>query len=316
LRFVSVKPTFAISSCWSSSRHKDGYDMLREMAELGFTHVELSHGVRVTLVPGVLKAVEEGVIQVSSVHNFCPLPPGVNHAAPNLYEPSARHYQEQEQWLRHTKHSIDFAAQVKARVLVLHLGSVRFFWGNPANALRHYLENHPATDLAQDAGYQRVLARARERLGKKINPFWEQTQASLAKIFDYAAGKNIRLGLENREKFDELPLDNDFASYLDSLPPGGPAGYWHDTGHARIKESIGVIDHHQHLARLAPRLIGCHLHDVDAEGHDHQPIGSGVVDFNMVSSFWRPEHVLVLELSPRVSVEDVIASKARIEALL
>jgi sugar phosphate isomerase/epimerase len=290
--------------------------MLREMADLGFTHAELSHGIRVTLVPGVLKAVEERIIQVGSVHNFCPLPPGVTHAAPNLYEPSARQYQEQEQWLRHTKHSIDFAAQVKARVLVLHLGSARFFWCNPANALEHGAKNHPATDLAKDAGYQRVLTKARERMRKKMDPFWAQTKASLAKIFDYAAGKNIRLGLENREKFDELPLDDDFAPYFDSLPAGGPAGYWHDTGHARIKETLGVIDHQQHLAKLAPRLIGCHLHDVDAEGHDHQPIGSGVVDFKMVSSFWRPEHLLVLELNPRVSVDDVMASKKRIEALL
>ncbi len=290
--------------------------MLREMADLGFTHVELSHGVRVTLVPGVLKAVEEGVIQVGSVHNFCPLPPGVTHAAPNLYEPSARHYQEQEQWLRHTKHSIDFAAQVKARVLVLHLGSVRFFWCNPANTLSHYAEKHPGANLVQDAGHQRVLTKARERMRKKMDPFWAQTKASLAKVFDYAAGKNIRLGLENREKFDELPLDDNFAPYLESLPAAGPAGYWHDTGHARIKESLGVIDHQQHLAKLAPRLIGCHLHDVDAEGHDHQPIGSGVIDFKMVSSFWRPEHLLVLELNPRVSVEDVVASKTRVEALL
>jgi sugar phosphate isomerase/epimerase len=290
--------------------------MLREMADLGFTHVELSHGVRVTLVPGILKAVEEGVIQVGSVHNFCPLPPGVNHAAPNLYEPSARHYQEQEQWLRHTKHSIDFAAQVKARVVVLHLGSVHFFWLNPADALRHYAENHSAANLAQDAGYQRVLVKARERMRKKMDPFWAQTKASLARIFDYAAGKNIQLGLENRERFDELPLEDEFVPYLDSLPVGGPAGYWHDTGHARIKESLGVIDHRQHLAKLAPRLVGCHLHDVDAEGHDHQPIGSGVVDFKMVSSFWRPEHFLVLELNPRIPVEEVSRSKQLIEGLM
>jgi len=36
----------------------------------------------------------------------------------------------------------------------------------------------------------------------------------------------------------------------------------------------------------------------------------------MVSGFWRPEHLLVLELSPRVAVEDVRASKERIEALI
>jgi hypothetical protein len=55
---------------------------------------------------------------------------------------------------------------------------------------------------------------------------------------------------------------------------------------------------------------------VDAEGHDHQAIGSGSIDFDMVSFFWRPEHLFVIELSPRVTVEGVMASKARVEGLL
>jgi hypothetical protein len=36
----------------------------------------------------------------------------------------------------------------------------------------------------------------------------------------------------------------------------------------------------------------------------------------MVSQFWKPEHLLVLEFSPRVSAEDVTLSKQRIEALM
>jgi hypothetical protein len=36
----------------------------------------------------------------------------------------------------------------------------------------------------------------------------------------------------------------------------------------------------------------------------------------MISEFWRPEHLLTLELSPRVQAEDVIASKAKIDALI
>ena len=55
--------------------------MLREMADLGFTHAELSHGIRITLVPGILRGVEEGLIKISSTHNFCPLPAGVLHAS-------------------------------------------------------------------------------------------------------------------------------------------------------------------------------------------------------------------------------------------
>eukprot|EP01035_Chromulina_nebulosa_P037749 gene37748-50959_t len=46
------------------------------MAALGYEYVELSHGIRITLVPGILRGVEEGIVKVSSTHNFCPLPTG------------------------------------------------------------------------------------------------------------------------------------------------------------------------------------------------------------------------------------------------
>jgi hypothetical protein len=36
----------------------------------------------------------------------------------------------------------------------------------------------------------------------------------------------------------------------------------------------------------------------------------------MVSEFWRPEHLLTLEFSPRVSPDEIRASKARVETLL
>jgi sugar phosphate isomerase/epimerase len=290
--------------------------MAQEMAGLGFEFIELSHGIRITLVPGILRAVDEGVVKIGSTHNFCPLPTGVVHAAPNLFQPSSRDPQERDQWLRHTKRSIDFAAQVKARVLVCHLGSVAFFWFDPADKLAAYADRHPGGGLAADPAYQRVLARCFGRLRKQLGPFWERTKAGVNEILGYAAQKGVRLGFENREKFDELPLDDDYAGFLAGLPAGSPAGYWHDTGHADIKQTMGVLDHRAHLEKMAPRLLGFHLHDVNAEGRDHQGIGAGRIDFAMVSSFWRPEHLLVLELSPRLPVEDIRSSKARIEALL
>ena len=60
--------------------------MLREIAALGFTHAELSHGIRISLVQGIFEALEAGEIRISSVHNFCPLPMGINHAAPNVFK--------------------------------------------------------------------------------------------------------------------------------------------------------------------------------------------------------------------------------------
>lgn len=291
--------------------------MLQEMASLGFKHIELSHGVRITLVPGILRAVEEGLVEITSTHNFCPLPTGVVQAAPNLFEPSVTEYREHDQWLRHTKRSIDFAAQVKAKALVCHLGSVTFFWFNPARNVKNYLRDHPdAGRRPEDKAYQAVLQKAMVRLRKRMKPFWERTKSSINEILDYAAQKNVRLGLENREKFEELPLDGDYPEFLASLPANAAAGYWHDTGHADIKESMGLLNHRQHLESLRDRILGFHLHDVSAQGQDHQAVGSGHIDFKMVSSFWRPHHLLTLELSPRITTEEVVSSKARIEALM
>ncbi len=290
--------------------------MLREIADLGFTHAELSHGIRIVLLPGVIRAVEEGVIQISSTHNFCPLPTGISQAAPNLFEPSVTDHREHEQWLRHTKRSLDFAAQMKSRVLVMHLGSVKFIWFNPARKLRAFIRQHPTVTVPGDKAYQVVLRKACEKLRLKMGPYWQQVQDSVAEIRSYAVDRGVSLGFENREKFEELPLDDDFEALLAGMMQPHTAGYWHDTGHADIKQSLGMLEHRLHLQKNSARLLGFHLHDVTVDGKDHQPIGSGRIDFNMISSFWRPEHLLTLELSPRVKTEDIVSSKERIEELM
>jgi sugar phosphate isomerase/epimerase len=311
-----MKPVLALSSCWLSHRHQDGFAMAKEIASLGFEYAELSHGIRITLVPGILRAVEEGVIKITSTHNFCPLPAGVSRAAPNLFQPSALDHKEHDQWLRHTKRSIDFAAQVKARVIVCHLGSVSFFWFNPSRKLSHYLDANPeAGRSGADAKYTTLLQKSLAKIRNRLPRYFDQVKSSIREVLDYARQKGVTLGFENRERFDELPLDDAFEDLFSSLPADAPVGYWHDTGHADIKEGMGLLRHRPHLERLAPRLLGWHLHDVNAEGDDHQAIGEGKIDFKMISEFWRPEHLLTLELSPRLKPEQVASAKARIEEL-
>lgn len=290
--------------------------MMQEIAGLGFDWVELSHGIRITLVPGILKAVEEGVIKVASCHNFCPLPPGINHAAPNLYLPSSLDARERDQWLRQSKRTVDFAAQVQAKKVVLHLGAVGFFWLNPARKLEAWWEAHPESEAGGDATYQKLLSKCLEKLKKKMPPYWENTKAGLVQLLTYAGEKGILLGFENREAFDELPLDADHPALMAELAKPGACGYWHDAGHAQIKQGMGLLDHRAHLEANAAHTIGFHLHDVSAEGRDHQPIGSGQIDFEMVSSFWKPEHTLVLEFSPRLTPEQILSSKQCVEALV
>lgn len=289
--------------------------MLREAADLGFTHVELSHGLRGSLVPGVLKGLEEGVVKVGSCHNFCPLPPGVLHPAPNLYQPTAPDSREVDQWVRHTKRSLDFAAMVGAGVLVCHLGSVPFWFFNPATRLDRYLKRNPKADYREDPTFARLRGKCVARMKKAQEACLVRQKDALLRVFEYAVEKGILLGFENREHFDELPMDDGFGVLFSSLPEGAPVAYWHDCGHADIKERMGLLDHRAHLEGLCERLAGFHVHDVSDAGKDHQELGSGHIDFEMISSFWRAEHRLVLELSPRLTPDQVLRSRECLEAL-
>ena len=98
--------------------------MLREIRDMGFEYAELSHGTRLALMPGILEAVDAGDIKISSLHNFCPLPMGVNHAAPNLYQFSAEKARERELAERYTLKTLEFAERVNAPVVVMHVGSM------------------------------------------------------------------------------------------------------------------------------------------------------------------------------------------------
>ena len=48
--------------------------MCDEIRELGFEYIEASHGLSLSMMPGLLKAVDGKRIRVAGVHNFCPPP--------------------------------------------------------------------------------------------------------------------------------------------------------------------------------------------------------------------------------------------------
>ena len=295
---------FAISSCWNSSRHDDGYSMIVELVEQGFSHVELSHGTRISLVPGILKAVEEGIVQIASVHNFCPLPVGVMGAAPNLFEPCSPNRREQEMWLQHTMRTVEFAHRVDCQRIVLHSGSVRFLFRNPERAVDAALEG---IDEAGDGSA--ALEKAREsglrRMRKARKAYMTRLREQYGKIAEFGKENGVKFGIENREGFTELPLDEDLADFLKSIEELEVFGYWHDSGHAQLKQNMGILEHRAFLDVLRPHLLGFHLHDVSEEGRDHRVPGSGKIDWSVIASLIRPGDVVVMELSPSLEPEQI-----------
>ncbi len=282
--------------------------MLREIRDLGFDYAELSHGIRLSLVPGILDAVNAGEIKISTLHNFCPLPVGVTQAAPNIYRFTSTDDRERDKAFRQTIQTLDFAARVKARLVVLHLGSVD---------MKEYTER---LLMLAEAGqrdtpkYRKLCAEAETRREAKKEKHAEFAYAILRRLEEEARQRGLLLGVENREAVEEIPFESDF-QFLFFDFPAGTVKYWHDTGHAQIKENLGFIQHAMHLESLAGELAGFHVHDVEFPGRDHRPPGAGTIDFAALKPFVQPDHLKVLEMSPTVTAEAVQAGVAHLKSI-
>lgn len=272
--------------------------MLREIRELGFEFAELSHGIRISLLPGVIEAVDAGEIKISTLHNFCPLPIGVNHAAPNLFKFTSPDVRERENAFRHSLKTLETAARLKAGLVVLHLGCIEM--KDYTDKLLEMVENGGK----ESPKYRKLCEEAEAKREQKKEKFLELAYGMLKRLVEEAERRELMLGIENREALEEIPLDSDFVFFFKEF--NNPTiRYWHDTGHAQIKENLGFIHHAMHLESLAGNLAGFHIHDVQFPGQDHLPPGTGTVDFAALKPFVRPDHIKVFEFSPGVPVEDL-----------
>jgi sugar phosphate isomerase/epimerase len=299
---------YSLSTCWNSHRHTDGRAMLREIRELGFECAELSHGVSISLAPGILAAVGTGEIKISSLHNFCPLPIGVTHAAPNLYEFSAEKGFERELAIRYTLKTFEFAERVGARAVVLHLGSMELkdYTGRLCDLLER--------DGSPTPKFEKLRAEAVAKREAVKGKFVARTYETLRRLVPEAEKRGLKLGCENRQALEEIPLEGDFASFFREFASPNVA-YWHDVGHAQIKENLGLLRHAAHLESLAGRLAGLHIHDVQYPARDHTAPGTGMIDFAALKPFVKPEHIKVFELSPSLPVEAVKAGVAHVKKI-
>ena len=295
--------------------------MLQEIAALGFDHAELSHGIRVSLVPGIMDAVDAGEIRISTLHNFCPLPMGVSHAAPNIYQFTSADPRERESAMKQTFKTLDFAVRMKARLVVLHMGSLTEM--KPKGGFLGLFGPDDFTDTLLDMitakehespKFQMLIADAVDQQERhKAGPM-QRTAEALQQIAARAAELGLQLGIENREALEEVPLDGEMAQFLKEFS-SATVRYWHDTGHAQIKEHLGFLHHVTHLGQLADRLGGFHIHDVTFPGSDHREPGTGCIDFAALKPFVKPEHIKVFEFSPGLKTEEVKRVVAHVRKL-
>ena len=276
--------------------------MLKEIRQLGFPAVELGHAIRFSLWPGILKARDEDLIKIRSLHNFCPVPTSVYRPHPNCFEFSDERPTLRKAAKKASEETIRQAAKLGASAVVFHLGSAGPF-GVTDKLETLYLKGH-----FLDRRYAEVKVKAVEQRKKNFEVIWPRVRETLDPLVEMAGEHKIKLGFEIREIFEEFPHEEEFPMVLDAYP-ADVVGYWHDFGHSARKEFMGWHSHAETLKLRAPRLIGCHIHDCRRPQDDHLALGHGEIEFPSLLPLVPETAMPVLELSPGIPEEQVIASR-------
>jgi sugar phosphate isomerase/epimerase len=294
----------AFSTCWNSHRHTDGAEMLREILGLGFDRVELGHGIRISLVPGIQKMFDEGRIRFTSLHNFCPLPVEVMVASPDCYQLSAVSPEERERAVRQTFQTIDFAERLGAPFVVLHLGRVKM------RPITDRLIQLTKAGKHLSRAYVRAKLKAVQTRERRAPAHLQRVKDSVHRIVEHAASKNVRIALESRRGYEEIPSERELPGLLDELN-SEQVGYWHDFGHSQIKENLGFIDHAEWLGAVGSRSFGCHVQDCVWPAKDHEAPFTGGIDFDKLVPLLPTNCLFVWEMSPNKTA-DAIRQSIRI----
>ena len=286
----------AFSTCWNSHRHSDGAEMAREILDLGFDHIELGSEICHSLLTGIRKMREADRIRICSVRAA----PSASAEAnpPNVCQFASDSAEDRERAMRQTAQAIDLAARLGASFVILELGRVKM---------------QPITEpLIQMAKAGKHLSRAyvrakleavqeRERIAPR--PL-QRVKDCLRRVMEHAAGKNMRLGIENRRGYEEIPSERELSALLAEFS-SPEVGYWHNFAYCQVKENLAFLDHAEWLRATGPRALGCHVQDCKWPARDHEPPFTGGVDFEKLVPLLPAHCLFVWEMNPQRSATEI-----------
>ena len=262
----------SFSTCWNSQRHTEGEHIVHEIRAMGFDTIEISHGLKVSLLPGLQKAFREGQIKVSGLHNFCPSPVELMIDAPDAYEFTSHRPHERERAMSLTLKTLEFAEQFEAQYVVLHLGSV------PVKKYTSMLEKMLLAGQLNTRDYVRLkleFVQAREQAAPL---YVQRAREAVSQIAEKAKAVGVPVAIESRSHYEQVPTEEEMLGLLSYFKDNPWVGYWHDFGHVQRKANLGLLNHETWLRSVAPHWLGCHLHDVEWPHRDHRvPLTAGGV---------------------------------------
>ena len=284
----------SLSTMWAKNNFPNLADFFKAARRLGYARIELNHQIDSAMLAGI----DLNQYQFSSVHEPCPSDVSTDELKKRDWLISSPDEDKRVRGVEAIKRSIDLAHQLNARVIVVHCGMVSADLSFEKK-LRELFE-------AGKAGTDEYLEQKKNLIDRRaglIGLCFEAVKKSLLELLDYAHPFRIRLGLENRYHYFDIPAQNEMGELL-SLANTDQLGFIYDVGHAQTMDRLGFFPHEEWLRRYASRMIEVHLHDVKGVV-DHYAPGLGEVDFDMVASYLPENAIRTFELQATNSPEQV-----------
>ena len=269
----------ALSTMWAVGRFQNLADFFHAGKKLGFTRFELNHAIDSAMLEGLSL---DGLI--TSIHEPCPADLSAALLKERNWLVSALDEENRRQGVAAVRRSIDLAHRLGVKVVIVHPGRVDIDPTSESTLVKLYKAGRWDQPEYAQAKERLVTARAAQA---EVN--MRPVRRSLIELAEVAGQMGIRLGIENRFHYHEIPLPDELDDLL-KLGWGEVVGYWHDVGHAQVLQHLGLGTHEEWLRRFAGRMIGIHLHDVVGLT-DHLAAGLGQIDWDMVARYL-PANVL------------------------
>ena len=176
---------YSFSTSWNCSQHEKGEEIVADITALGFRTIELNFQLNADKLRGILESVETGVVAVSSVHNYCPFPAETPLERVNPDDPSLASNEERvrKRAVEYTKRSIETAANLGARVLIIHSGKVAI-----ASRTRKLIRLYQ-TKGESSKEFQMLRAAAIDERAHSVKEHFDALSTSYAELIPYAREK-------------------------------------------------------------------------------------------------------------------------------
>lgn len=293
-----------ISTMWNFRKAGSGRALIEQLTALGFSGLELNYQVRAEWLADIERALRAGTIRVLSVHNVFPKVEDQRFDTDSMLlgYPDEDLRKQAVAW---SKGSIDWACRLGAGAVVFHPTEVPLDPERFDRPLKRLIAAH-RTDADEYLSLREQMLRARDS-----GPYMAQLLRSLEELAAYVARNRlpVKLGMENRAMCHQVPVYAEL-EFLVSRFAGSCVGAWLDTGHGIMMQEMGL----QSLplsGAVLQNLVGMHIHDA-RDGLDHYaPYALDAPVLDPFLPYIAQSPIKILELSGRLSAEEVRAGTER-----